>query len=116
MVRLVCAPTTTRTTMQLSSLVRTGTTSKWFATSPRPNPSIGLTGQPAIALHLKASHTHMSFVAFVIAAVILAITPGPGIAYVVARTVAGGRAEGLASCFGTGIGGMMHVLAAALGL
>jgi hypothetical protein len=36
MVRLVCARTTTRTTMQLSSLVRTGTTSKWFATSPRP--------------------------------------------------------------------------------
>jgi threonine/homoserine/homoserine lactone efflux protein len=54
--------------------------------------------------------------AFVIAAVFLAITPGPGVAYVVARTVAGGRAEGLASCFGTGIGGMLHVLAAALGL
>jgi threonine/homoserine/homoserine lactone efflux protein len=58
----------------------------------------------------------MSFLAFVIAAVVLAITPGPGIAYVVARTVAGGRAEGLASCFGTGIGGMLHVFAAALGL
>lgn len=58
----------------------------------------------------------MSFVAFVLAAVVLAITPGPGIAYVVARTVAGGRSEGLASCFGTGIGGMLHVLAAALGL
>jgi len=58
----------------------------------------------------------MSFLAFAIAAVILAITPGPGIAYVVARTVAGGRSEGLASCFGTGIGGMLHVLASALGL
>lgn len=58
----------------------------------------------------------MSFVAFVLAAVVLAITPGPGIAYVVARTVAGGRSEGLASCFGTGIGGMLHVLASALGL
>jgi threonine/homoserine/homoserine lactone efflux protein len=58
----------------------------------------------------------MSFVAFLFAAVVLAITPGPGIAYVVARTVAGGRSEGLASCFGTGIGGMLHVLAAALGL
>jgi len=58
----------------------------------------------------------MSFLAFFFAAVILAITPGPGIAYVVARTVAGGRSEGLASCFGTGIGGMLHVLAAALGL
>lgn len=58
----------------------------------------------------------MSFLAFLFAAVVLAITPGPGIAYVVARTVAGGRAEGLASCLGTGIGGMLHVVAAALGL
>ena len=58
----------------------------------------------------------MSFAAFLLAAVVLAVTPGPGIAYVVARTVAGGRSEGLASCFGTGLGGMLHVLAAALGL
>ncbi len=58
----------------------------------------------------------MSFLAFIIAAAVLAITPGPGIAYVVARTVAGGRSEGLASCLGTGIGGMLHVLAAALGV
>jgi len=58
----------------------------------------------------------MSFIAFLVAATVLAITPGPGIAYVVARTVAGGRAQGLASCIGTGIGGMLHVLAAAVGL
>jgi threonine/homoserine/homoserine lactone efflux protein len=58
----------------------------------------------------------MSLLAFAFAAVVLAVTPGPGIAYVVARTVAGGRAEGLASCLGTGLGGMLHVLAAALGL
>lgn len=55
-------------------------------------------------------------IAFFIAAVLLAITPGPGIAYVVARTVAGGRREGLASCLGTAMGGMLHVLAAALGV
>ena len=58
----------------------------------------------------------MTFLAFLLAAVVLALTPGPGIAYVVARTVAGGRSEGLASCLGTGLGGMLHVLAAALGL
>jgi threonine/homoserine/homoserine lactone efflux protein len=58
----------------------------------------------------------MSLLTFLFAALILAVTPGPGIAYVVARTVAGGRSEGLASCLGTGIGGMLHVLAAALGL
>ena len=54
--------------------------------------------------------------AFFVAALVLAVTPGPGIAYVVARTAAGGRAEGLASCAGTGLGGMLHVCAAALGL
>ena len=58
----------------------------------------------------------MAFLAFLLTAIVLAITPGPGIAYVVARTVAGGRSEGLASCLGTGIGGMLHVAAAALGL
>lgn len=58
----------------------------------------------------------MSFLAFLAAAAVLAVTPGPGIAYVVARTAAGGRAEGLASCLGTAIGGMLHVAAAALGL
>lgn len=58
----------------------------------------------------------MSFLAFLLTATLLALTPGPGIAYVVARTVAGGRAEGLASCLGTGFGGLIHVAAAALGL
>ena len=58
----------------------------------------------------------MTFLTFLVAAIVLAVTPGPGIAYVVARTVAGGRSEGLASCIGTGIGGLLHVLAAAVGL
>lgn len=58
----------------------------------------------------------MSFIPFLLAATLLAITPGPGIAYVVARTVSGGRTEGLASCFGTSLGGLVHVLASSLGL
>jgi threonine/homoserine/homoserine lactone efflux protein len=53
---------------------------------------------------------------FLIAATVLAISPGPGIAYVVARTVAGGRSEGIASCLGTAMGGLVHVMAAAFGL
>lgn len=68
------------------------------------------------ALPADLTEMPMSLLAFAIAAVVLAVTPGPGMAYVVARTVAAGRAEGLASCLGTGIGGMLHVLAAALGL
>jgi len=55
-------------------------------------------------------------IAFLLAALVLAVTPGPGIAYVVARTAAGGRAEGLASCVGMGLGGLLHVCADALGL
>lgn len=50
------------------------------------------------------------------AALLLAITPGPGIFYVAARTLAGGRAEGIASSLGTGLGGLAHVLAGSLGI
>ena len=53
---------------------------------------------------------------YIAAAFLLAITPGPAIFYVAARTLAGGRAEGIASSFGTGLGGMVHVLAGSLGV
>ena len=53
---------------------------------------------------------------FFAAAFLLAVTPGPGIFYVAARALAGGRAEGVASSFGTGLGGMVHVLAGSLGV
>src|SRR6188768_1194322 len=53
---------------------------------------------------------------YVAAAFLLAVTPGPGIFYVAARTLAGGRNEGLASSFGTGLGGLVHVLAGAAGV
>ncbi len=53
---------------------------------------------------------------YLAAAFLLAITPGPGIFYVAARTLAGGRAEGIASSLGTGLGGMVHVLAGSLGV
>src|SRR4028119_1815695 len=56
------------------------------------------------------------FILFIAAATLLAVTPGPGIFYVAARTLAGGRAEGVASSFGTGLGGMVHVLAGSLGV
>lgn len=55
-------------------------------------------------------------VLYIAAAALLAVTPGPGIFYVAARTLAGGRAEGVASSFGTGLGGMVHVAAGSLGV
>ena len=56
------------------------------------------------------------FFLYLAAALLLAITPGPGIFYVAARSLAGGRAEGIASSFGTALGGLVHVLAGALGV
>ena len=56
------------------------------------------------------------FVLFFAAALLLAITPGPGIFYVLARTLAGGRREGFQSSIGTFFGGLFHVFAAALGV
>jgi threonine/homoserine/homoserine lactone efflux protein len=56
------------------------------------------------------------FALFLAAALLLAITPGPGIFYVLARTLAGGRREGFQSSFGTFFGGLFHVFAAALGV
>jgi len=56
------------------------------------------------------------FYVFLGAALLLAAAPGPGMLYVLARTVAGGRREGLASAAGTFLGGLCHVVAAALGI
>lgn len=53
---------------------------------------------------------------FLAAALLLAITPGPGIFYVLARSLAGGKREGILSSLGTFVGGLFHVFAAALGL
>jgi threonine/homoserine/homoserine lactone efflux protein len=55
-------------------------------------------------------------VVFLTAAVLLAIVPGPGMLYVLARSLAGGRREGILSALGTFAGGMVHVLAAAAGV
>lgn len=53
---------------------------------------------------------------FCTAAFLLAISPGPGMLYVLARSLQGGRKVGLASLLGTALGGLCHVAAAALGL
>lgn len=56
------------------------------------------------------------FPLFLTAAVLLAIAPGPGMLYVLARSLAGGRREGILSSLGTFVGGMIHVVAAAAGV
>jgi threonine/homoserine/homoserine lactone efflux protein len=63
-----------------------------------------------------SSDGSLSFGVFLTAAAILAVTPGPGVLYVMARTLAGGKQDGIASTLGTSTGGLVHVLVAAVGL
>jgi len=60
------------------------------------------------------SGTNLSL--FLLAASIIAVVPGPGIFYVAARTLSGGRKAGVASTFGTALGGLVHVIAGGLGV
>jgi threonine/homoserine/homoserine lactone efflux protein len=57
-----------------------------------------------------------NFPLFLAAALVIAAIPGPGIFYVAARTLSGGRKAGIASTFGTALGGLVHVIAGALGV
>lgn len=54
--------------------------------------------------------------AFLAASFILAVTPGPGVFYIVARSLAQGRSAGLASVAGVAAGNFGNALAAAVGL
>jgi threonine/homoserine/homoserine lactone efflux protein len=54
--------------------------------------------------------------AFVGASLVLALTPGPAVVYIVARTLAQGRACGLASVIGVALGNLANAVGAALGL
>lgn len=56
------------------------------------------------------------FLAFIATSFVLAITPGPGVVYVVARTAAQGRLAGFASVAGVALGNMFNAVAASLGL
>ncbi len=57
-----------------------------------------------------------SLTVFVLAALALLLVPGPAVLYIIARSVDQGRNAGLVSVVGVGLGSMVHVFAAALGL
>ena len=57
-----------------------------------------------------------TLILFLPAALVIALAPGPGLFYVAARALAGGRREGLLSSLGTALGGLVHVVALAGGL
>ncbi|MBL8473868.1 MAG: LysE family translocator [Rhodocyclaceae bacterium] len=54
--------------------------------------------------------------AFLLASLLLAVSPGPGVAFIVARTLAGGRRAGLAGVAGIALGNFANALGAALGV
>jgi len=54
--------------------------------------------------------------AFLVTSFVLAVTPGPGVVYIVARTLAQGRGAGLASVAGVAAGNLGNAVGAALGL
>jgi threonine/homoserine/homoserine lactone efflux protein len=53
---------------------------------------------------------------FVVACVLLVLTPGPNLMYLISRTLCQGRAAGVVSLAGTTAGFVVHIVAAAFGL
>jgi threonine/homoserine/homoserine lactone efflux protein len=60
--------------------------------------------------------TGAALYAFLIATLVLALTPGPGVVFIVARTLAQGRAAGLASVAGVALGNLTNAVGASIGL
>lgn len=57
-----------------------------------------------------------SLVTFVAAGLLLNVTPGPDVLYIVGRSLSQGRTAGIVSALGIAVGCLVHVAAAALGL
>lgn len=54
--------------------------------------------------------------AFLIASIVLAVTPGPGVLYIVTRSLTQGRRFGLASVAGVALGNLGNAVGASIGL
>jgi threonine/homoserine/homoserine lactone efflux protein len=57
-----------------------------------------------------------TLVVFSLAALALIVVPGPAVLYIVAQSLSGGRGAGLVSALGVATGGLVHILAAVVGL
>lgn len=60
--------------------------------------------------------TTSSLAVFIISSLVLLLTPGPAVLYIIARSINQGRQAGVVSAVGLSLGTMVHVLAAAFGL
>ena len=79
-----------------------------------------MTGGPAFTGKLGGMDAHLpalsTLVAFAVASLVLAVTPGPGVFYVLTRTLAQGRKAGLASVAGVALGNLGNAVGASIGL
>jgi len=65
---------------------------------------------------LEGTLSSPAFAAFIFASIVLAVTPGPGVIYLVTRTLSRGRKAGLASIGGIALGDLGNAFAASIGL
>ena len=63
-------------------------------------------------LNMDITNLHLFFVA----TLLVVIAPGPGMLFVISRSIAGGRRAGIVSALGTSTGIAVHILAAGFGL
>lgn len=77
------------------------------STTPNFSPS------PCLSVQMPSLAVFLPFIAI---ALLVAVTPGPGIFYIAARTLDGGLEEGLSSSAGLGLGGLVHVIGGAVGI
>jgi threonine/homoserine/homoserine lactone efflux protein len=57
-----------------------------------------------------------NFLLFIGAALLMTITPGPNMVYLISRSICQGRAAGVMSWFGVVLGFTVHMVCAAVGL
>lgn len=59
---------------------------------------------------------HLSLLGFIAASLVVLLIPGPGVVYIVARSVSQGQRAGFVSVLGLSAGALVHVAAATVGL
>lgn len=67
-------------------------------------------------MHVLSLFDWQTLLTYCVAAIALVISPGPGQALVIARTIQGGTRAGILTACGLQIGTLMHTLAASVGL
>src|SRR5687768_15949734 len=84
-----------------------------------PSSSLSIALHPPLAMGAWRDGTMPSFpsiLAFVLAAAILVVIPGPAVIYIVNRGISQGRRSAVVSALGIETGALVHVLAATAGL